>query len=201
MTITETFRPYSSIPSFSRPSGTAPAVPPIHPPSLAPPHAGLLSGNVLHSITIATAVGAGVVGGVLFAFSTFVMPALRSLPDSQGMSAMQAINRFAPTALFMAVLFGTAIVAIVLGVSAVAHLDDTAAWWRLAGCVLYLATIVITAAYHVPQNNALAAVSATSAHAAGIWHRYASGWTALNSVRAATAIAACICFAGPGRAL
>src|ERR1700736_5255089 len=67
--------------------------------------------------TLAAAAGATVVGGVLFAFSTFVMPALRSLPDEQGMAAMQAINKFAPTPVFMCALFGPSLLARGVGLS------------------------------------------------------------------------------------
>ena len=47
-------------------------------------------------LTLVAAVGAGLVGGVFFAFSAFVMRALRGLPDEQGLAAMQAVNRAAP---------------------------------------------------------------------------------------------------------
>ncbi len=67
------------------------------------------------AITLVAAIGSGLVGGVFFAFSSFVMPALRRLPDDQGISAMQAINKAAPTPLFMTALFGTAAVSLVGG--------------------------------------------------------------------------------------
>ena len=44
------------------------------------------------ALVIVTAVGAACTGGVLFAFSSFVMPALRRLPPAQGVAAMQSIN-------------------------------------------------------------------------------------------------------------
>jgi uncharacterized membrane protein len=45
----------------------------------------------LVALTVAAAVGCGAVGGVFFAFSGFVMPALRRLPAAQGVAAMQSI--------------------------------------------------------------------------------------------------------------
>ena len=59
-------------------------------------------------LTILTALGAGLNAGVFFAFSSFVMKALRRLPASQGISAMNAINKAAPTAWFMTAFVGTA---------------------------------------------------------------------------------------------
>ena len=51
-------------------------------------------------LTIVTALGAGLNAGVFFAFSSFVMTALRRLPATQSISAMNAINKAAPTAWF-----------------------------------------------------------------------------------------------------
>src|SRR6516162_5972848 len=67
-----------------------------------------MSGFV-QTVTVAGAIGAALVGGVFFAFSAFVMPALRRLPAAQGISAMQSINRTAVTAPLMLALFGTAV--------------------------------------------------------------------------------------------
>jgi len=57
--------------------------------------------------TAATALGCGLVAGVFFAFSTFMMHALARLPAAQGIEAMQSINRTAVTPLFMTALMGT----------------------------------------------------------------------------------------------
>src|SRR6185436_10873289 len=45
--------------------------------------------TLTRTLTIGTAVGSGLVGGVLFGFSTFVMRALDRLPAAQGLAAMQ----------------------------------------------------------------------------------------------------------------
>lgn len=48
--------------------------------------------RVTVAVTLAAAVGSGLMAGVFAAFSTAVMPALRRLPAAEGMSAMQAVN-------------------------------------------------------------------------------------------------------------
>src|SRR5947208_15853603 len=75
-------------------------------------------------LTILTALGAGLNAGVFFAFSSFVMKALRRLPASQGISAMNAINKAAPTAWFMTAFVGTALAAVALAVSAFRRLGQ-----------------------------------------------------------------------------
>lgn len=144
--------------------------------------------------TIGGAIGAGVVAGVLFAFSTFVMSALRDLPDEQGLAAMQVINRAAPTPPFMLVLLGTALLCIGLAASAVTRLDEPVAVYQVVGSVLYLAGIVLTIAYHVPHNDALARVTASAPGAGGTWKQYASSWTAWNHVRTLTSLGAAAAF-------
>jgi hypothetical protein len=101
----------------------------------------LLLAGATKTLTMITAVGAGVAGGVFFAFSTFVMPALHRLPKPQGMAAMQSINKAAPNPLFMAVLFGTFVLGVVVAVSGLRH-RGPATPWLVAGAAAYLVQIV-----------------------------------------------------------
>lgn len=140
-------------------------------------------------LAIVAAVGAGVSGGVFFAFSTFVMKALGRLPTAEGISAMNAINKAAPNPLFMIALFGTGVVSIALSAGALGHLDQRWAVYVLTGTALYLACLVLTMAYHVPRNDALALVDPTGPGAARAWAHYLSPWTAWNHVRTVTALA------------
>ena len=145
--------------------------------------------------TTIAAVGAGVTGGVLFGFSTFVMRALDHLPADRAIEAMQSINRQAPTAGFMSAMFGTAALSVVVGIDGVRRLDEPDGRWLTAGAGAYLASILVTVAFHVPRNDRLARVVIPAADAAGIWQRYSSAWTAGNHVRTALAIAASALFA------
>ena len=148
----------------------------------------------LKTLTVIAAVGAGISGGVFFAFSTFVMKALGRLPAAQGLSAMNAINKAAPTPLFMLALFGTGAVSIAMSVAALRHLDQRWAAYLLAGTALYLVCLVLTAVYHVPRNNALALVNPTGPGAAAAWAQYLSSWTGWNHVRTVTALAGSTAF-------
>jgi uncharacterized membrane protein len=141
--------------------------------------------------TLGTALGCGLLAGVFFAFSAFVMPALRRLPASQGIAAMQSINKLAVTPALMTALFGTALACAGLAVWAVVAWGQRPAPWMLAGSALYLAgVIVVTIAANVPLNDALAAMQPDGTHAAGRWSDYLSRWTAWNHLRAASALSA-----------
>ncbi|MCQ4120550.1 anthrone oxygenase family protein [Rhodococcus tibetensis] len=145
--------------------------------------------TVERSLLIVTAVGAGLIGGVMFAFSTFIMTALGRLEPGQGITAMQAINRAAPNALFMTALFGTALTSIALAVVTVIR-HDASAIYAMVACILYLVGIVLTVVYHVPRNNALDALDPAGAGSAEFWRNYVSGWTAWNHIRTVSALSA-----------
>jgi uncharacterized membrane protein len=147
--------------------------------------------SYLFVLTLLAALGCAMMAGVFFAFSAFVMKALARLPEAQGIAAMQAINVAAVTFAFMAVLFGTAVACGALAVWALFAWDERFAPYLLVGGALYLiGTILLTIAYHVPRNEALATLEPHSAEAESHWRRYLSGWTAWNHLRAATALAA-----------
>jgi uncharacterized membrane protein len=142
------------------------------------------------SILVA-ALGCGLMAGVFFAFSAFVMTALARLPPAQGIAAMQAINVAAITPAFMGALFGTAALCAALVVAALPRWGEPGAVWLLVGGLLYLVgAIVVTMAFNVPRNNALATLAADSTNDVSFWARYVAGWTAWNHVRAAACLAA-----------
>jgi uncharacterized membrane protein len=147
--------------------------------------------GVLHAATLTSALGCGLVAGVFFAFSTFVMPALKRLPAAQGIAAMQSINKLAVTPAFMAALFGTAVACLGLVAWAAISSGERPAVLVIVGGALYLVgTIGVTIACNVPLNEGLATLDPQGAGAAGRWEEYATTWTAWNHVRTVAALAA-----------
>lgn len=143
------------------------------------------------ALTVIAALGCALNAGVFFAFSTFVMAALRRLPAAQGIAAMQSINVTAVTPAFMSALFGTALACVAVIVAGISAWGDSFAPYLVGGGVAYLAgTIGLTLAYHVPRNDALAEIDPASADASSHWERYLAEWTRWNHVRAAAALAA-----------
>ena len=145
----------------------------------------------IFALTLLTALGCGLVAGVFFAFSTFVMTALARLPPAQGIAAMQSINIMAVTPAFMTALFGTAAACVAVVVVALSSWGEPGAAYLLGGGVLYIVGAVgVTMAFNVPRNNALAAADPASVDGAGVWAGYITGWTAWNHVRTAASLAA-----------
>lgn len=142
-------------------------------------------------LTLAAALGSALVGGVFFAFSAFVMPALARLRPRDGIVAMQSINVTAEMPGLMTVFVGAALASLAAIAVAIVQWHDPYAPYLLAAALLYLVgALGLTAGYHVPRNNALAGLDPEQARDAERWTRYLREWTAGNHVRAAAGIAA-----------
>ncbi|MER9615235.1 DUF1772 domain-containing protein [Mesorhizobium sp. M0207] len=151
--------------------------------------------KLLPTLTFVAAIGSGVAGGVFFAFSNFIMPALARLPAGGGIAAMNSINITVITPAFMTALFGTGLVCLVLAAGALIGWSQPGAFWLLAGALIYLVgNPIVTMMFNVPLNNALAAVDPASANGAAVWATYLRDWVMWNHVRTITAIVALGCF-------
>ena len=145
----------------------------------------------LLTLVRAGAVGCGLMAGLFFAFSVAVMPGLRRLPPADGMAAMQAINRAILNPVFLVVFVGTALAAAAIAISTMWTWDDGGAALRLSGGLIYLVgAFALTAAYHVPRNDALERLDADAPTSAAKWATYLGEWVPWNHVRAVASCAA-----------
>ncbi len=145
------------------------------------------------ALKLFTALGCGLVAGVFFAFSTFVMSALARLQPREGIAAMQSINITAINPLFMTALFGTALACLFLAIASISKWHQPGAVYLLVGSLLYLVgTVVVTIAFNVPLNDALAIAKPDSTEAANLWARYLTNWTLWNHVRTIAAFGAAV---------
>jgi uncharacterized protein (TIGR02246 family) len=151
--------------------------------------------NSIFVLTLIAAVGSGLVAGIFFAFSNFIMKALERVAPAQGIAAMQSINVVVLNKWFFAMFFGTALCCLALAITSFVWWQKPSAGFLLIGSLLYLiGTILVTIACNVPLNNALAAVDPSSADAGGVWANYLKNWTIWNHVRTAAALAAAASF-------
>jgi uncharacterized membrane protein len=147
------------------------------------------------ALPFVAALGAGLMAGIFFAFSVFVMTALGRLPPAGGIAAMRSINAAILNPLFFIVFFGTAALCLVSGIAAIVAWPVPGAFYLLAGSVLYLVGgLVVTMRRNVPLNQALDAADAESADGARLWQRYLAVWTAWNHVRTVASLAATAAF-------
>lgn len=131
--------------------------------------------------TFLAALGSGLMAGLFFAFSCFVMTALGRLPGAQGAAAMQSINVAILNPLFLLVFLGTAVLCVGLAGWGAWHGE----WLIAGGASLYLlCCMAVTMIWNVPLNESLAREGAQ------VWSGYLVTWTAWNHVRTAGCTAA-----------
>ncbi len=141
----------------------------------------------------AALLGSALVGGIFFAFSSFIMKALARVPSAEGVTAMQSINVAVLNPSFLGAFLGTAVLSLIAGGLALAGWGRPSASFFLGGAIFYLVgTILVTVLGNVPLNDRLAAVSATDPGAGEVWERYLGRWTVWNHVRTAAAMAAAL---------
>jgi uncharacterized membrane protein len=151
--------------------------------------------SLIAVLALIAALGTGLVAGTFFAFSNFVMGALRRLPAQQGIAAMQSINIVVINPVFLGTMMGTGLICIVLLIISVMNGNGAGTVCLWAGSLLYLlGTILVTMVFNVPRNNALATLDPGQAEAGARWGRYMSEWTMWNHVRAAASLAASAAF-------
>ena len=120
----------------------------------------------------------GLLAGLFFAFSVSVMPALRAMDDDTFATVMNKINVVIVNPVFLVVFLGAAVASMAL----LAWQRDP---WAVAGAVLAVVTLVVTFAFNIPLNNALADGGAREA--------FENPWVLWNVVRTLTATACFVC--------
>ncbi|MEM1295972.1 MAG: anthrone oxygenase family protein [Verrucomicrobiota bacterium] len=152
--------------------------------------------DLLVTTTLASAVGSGLMSGLFFTFSNFVMKALVKLPPTQGAVAMQNVNVTIINPWFMLMFLGTALTSLITIVLAIRDWGTSAAALAFSGGVLYLVgCIAITMSCNVPLNDRLAARTDSDAPAlTEEWRNYVQRWLPWNHVRTISTLAASITF-------
>lgn len=142
-----------------------------------------------------SAIGCGLMGGLYFAFSAFIMQALGHLGAVQGMAAMNAINNGIVRSLFLPLFAGTTLAAAALVVLAFLNEEYPGSMMIKAAGLFYIPGMFIcTVVYHVPLNNALAVANPATAAGEAMWARYLKTWTRWNHLRTVASLSAAALF-------
>ena len=131
-----------------------------------------------------SAIAVGVMAGVYFAFSAFVMRSLDAIEAPAGMVAMQSINRIIVQSSFLPIFFASTAACAVLAVLALLDLSAPGALWAFIGSALYIVGMfIVTLVGNVPLNNRLEATAPDGADGAEMWALYMHKWTVWNHIR------------------
>lgn len=135
------------------------------------------------------ALGCGLMAGLYYAFSAFIMTSLSRIAPEAGIATMTSINDVILKTSFMPLFMGTSLGSLVIGILAVARWQGSDSLVILLGALVYVVGMFgVTAAFNVPLNNALVA------DGAGTWARYLTDWTLWNHVRTVASLAASALF-------
>jgi uncharacterized membrane protein len=147
--------------------------------------------KILSVTAFVGALGCALIAGLLFAFSTSIVPGLRRLPVPQAITSMNAFNDTIQNPVFLLVFLASGAASLGLAVSAPFTWHQDGAIWRLLGGLLFfLGVFVVTMAINVPLNDSLAAVDPQSAEGAKEWEHYQATWTVWNNIRVIAGIGA-----------
>jgi uncharacterized membrane protein len=142
-------------------------------------------------LLVASAIGAALVSGIFYAFSTFVMRALGRLAPREGIAAMQSINIVVINPLFFLAFFGTGALCAAATIAALLPWTGVPVGPALAGGVLYIVGCIgVTIFGNVPLNDRLAELYPTDVEAESLWRSYLVQWTRWNHVRTAASLVA-----------
>lgn len=141
------------------------------------------------------AIGCGLIAGLYFAFSAFIMTALSRSGTATAITAMNAINAVILTSAFMPLFYATSLGSLLVALAAVLNWDGQVSPIILAGALVYFTGMtVVTIACNVPLNNELAATDPLSPQGATVWSKYFARWTMWNHVRTVASTLASIAF-------
>ena len=153
----------------------------------------MMSASMVTVILWIAALRSGLMAGVYFTFSGFVMKAFGKIESSKGIAAMNAINETILRSLFMPVFFGSSIVSVLLIIVALAQWGNAdSVYMLIAGLVYFVGMFLCTVIFNVPLNNSLAELNENSSNVQQVWSHYLKAWTQRNHLRTVSSLLTCI---------
>ncbi|MEU1687739.1 anthrone oxygenase family protein [Micromonospora sp. NPDC005707] len=153
----------------------------------------MIASNIRAGVLLLATVTTGLTAGLFAAFAYAVMPGLARVDDRAFVAGLRAINQAILNGWF-ALCFGGALVCTLAAV--LLHLPAGLRGplpWLIAGLVLYVLVLAVTAAVNVPLNDRLEAGAARLADPAELRATFESAWVRWNVVRAVLNTAAFGC--------
>lgn len=151
--------------------------------------------NLIFVLTLFSALSCGLMAGVFFAFSTFVMKGLTQIPVGESIAAMQSINVAAVNSLFGATFVVTALVCVLTMIVAVWRWNNPGTIYVIIGGTIYLVFgLLVTMMFNIPLNDMLASVAPNDPNNASLWVNFFDPWMFWNHVRTTGSLAATASF-------
>jgi len=135
----------------------------------------------------------GLMAGIYFAFSIFIMKSFSELPVQQAAQVMNKINDVIVNTWFLPLFFGSTLWYAALFVWSFADWQQNQSMLLVAAALIYIiGMFLVTAFGNVPLNNALKASESNNELLERAWDIYLRKWTLLNHFRTISCIASCV---------
>ena len=152
-----------------------------------------MSSTLVTVLLWTAALSSGLMAGIYFTFSGFIMQAFSKIDEAHAIAAMNSINKVIVRSLFLPLFFGSSIVSLLLIVVAFVYWDEAGALLTLiAGAVYFFGMFVCTMLFNVPLNNSLAELEKNGDNAHKVWSHYLKVWTNWNHLRTVCSLVTCI---------
>jgi len=142
----------------------------------------------------------GIVSGIFFAFSDFIMRSFATAPPSSGIDAMTEINRKVYRSVFLHGIWSVALLSIAMIYAGLTRINNPESIWLILGGSSYLLGVMcVSILFNIPMNHKLDSLASTfedpaNPRAQKYWSSYLTQWTYWNHVRSATAVLSTLCF-------
>ena len=151
-----------------------------------------MSASIINSLLWAAAISCGLMAGIYFAFSVFIMQSFAKIKTEQAIAAMNSINKVILRSLFMPLFFGSSIISVLLIIVGINQWNEIhSVLILLAGAIYLVGMFMCTVLFNVPLNNALANQDPKSEIAQQVWTHYLTSWTKWNHLRTMSSLVTC----------
>ena len=147
-----------------------------------------MPGSIFEQALLVAAISTGLMAGIYFSFSVFVMTSLKELPDSTAVASMNSINRVILKSSFIPLFFGSCLLALFLMLFVDA--GSSSLLTGSAGVIYLLGMLTCTIVFNIPLNNRLQTV--TRENESQVWQHYVIHWTRWNHIRTVSSLLAFI---------
>lgn len=133
----------------------------------------------------------GIMAGIYFAFSVFIMKSLAELPAIHAAQAMNKINTVILKSLFLPIFVGTTVAYVGLLVWSLLNWQGEPSLWVVIAAIAYVfGMFVVTVVGNVPLNNQLQQSADSESKLIETWQLYLKQWTRFNHIRTISCIGA-----------
>jgi uncharacterized membrane protein len=134
----------------------------------------------------------GLMAGIYFAFSVFIMKALGQLPPTNGAQAMNKINDVIVNTGFLPLFFGSTLWYAGLVIWTITDWQGQASVLFIISALIYIiGMFFVTAFGNVPLNNQLKSLEDRNGELEDFWNVYLRTWLNLNHIRTLSCISSC----------